>query len=159
MKSMQDIDAVIHLAGLVGDPACAINGELTNEINYAATRMLIEVCKGAGVSRVLMASTCSVYGASEFLMDERSKPIPFPCMRRPNWHRKKSLLKPHRDAASDGPAAGDGFRIFTAATFRFGCKSVDCTRCTGSAYHHLQQRPVAALCARQRRSPGICMRA
>lgn len=76
VKSMQDIDAVIHLAGLVGDPACAINGELTNEINYAATRMLIEVCKGAGVSRVLLASTCSVYGASEFLMDERSKANP-----------------------------------------------------------------------------------
>jgi nucleoside-diphosphate-sugar epimerase len=76
VKSMQDIDAVIHLAGLVGDPACAVNGELTNEINYAATRMLIEVCKGAGVSRVLLASTCSVYGASEFLMDERSKTNP-----------------------------------------------------------------------------------
>jgi nucleoside-diphosphate-sugar epimerase len=76
VKSMQDIDAVIHLAGLVGDPACAVNGELTNEINYAATRMLIEVCKGAGVSRLLLASTCSVYGASEFLMDERSKPNP-----------------------------------------------------------------------------------
>ena len=76
VKSMHGIDAVIHLAGLVGDPACAINGELTTEINYAATRMLIEVCKGAGVSRLLLASTCSVYGASEFLMDERSKTNP-----------------------------------------------------------------------------------
>jgi nucleoside-diphosphate-sugar epimerase len=76
VKCMQDIDAVIHLAGLVGDPACAINGELTTEINYAATRMLIEVCKGAGVNRLLLASTCSVYGASEFLMDERSKTNP-----------------------------------------------------------------------------------
>jgi nucleoside-diphosphate-sugar epimerase len=76
VKCMQDIDAVIHLAGLVGDPACAINGELTNEINYAATRMLIEVCKGAGVSRLLLASTCSVYGSSEFLMDEKSKTNP-----------------------------------------------------------------------------------
>ena len=46
VKSMRGIDAVIHLAGLVGDPACAINSDLTNEINYAATRMLIEVCKG-----------------------------------------------------------------------------------------------------------------
>ena len=61
---------------LVGDPACAINGALTTEINYAATRMVLEVCKGAGVNRLVFASTCSVYGASDFLMDERSKPNP-----------------------------------------------------------------------------------
>jgi nucleoside-diphosphate-sugar epimerase len=76
VKSMRGIDAVIHLAALVGDPACAINSDLTNEINYAATRMLIEVCKGASVNRLVLASTCSVYGASEFLMDERSAPNP-----------------------------------------------------------------------------------
>lgn len=76
VKSVRGIDAVIHLAGLVGDPACGINTDLTNEINYAATRMLIEVCKGASISRLILASTCSVYGASEFLMDERSAPNP-----------------------------------------------------------------------------------
>ena len=76
VKSMRGIDAVVHLAGLVGDPACTINTDLTTEINYAATRMLIEVCKGAGVNRLLLASTCSVYGASEFLRDERSVPNP-----------------------------------------------------------------------------------
>lgn len=76
VKSMRGIDAVIHLAALVGDPACTINGDLTNEINYAATRLLIEVCKGASVNRLIFASTCSVYGASEFLMDERSAPNP-----------------------------------------------------------------------------------
>jgi nucleoside-diphosphate-sugar epimerase len=76
VKSMRGIDAVIHLAALVGDPACTINGDLTNEINYAATRLLIEVCKGASVNRLVFASTCSVYGASEFLMDERSSPNP-----------------------------------------------------------------------------------
>jgi nucleoside-diphosphate-sugar epimerase len=76
VKSIRGIDAVVHLAGLVGDPACGINTDLTNEINYAATRMLIEVCKGANVNRLVFASTCSVYGASEFLMDERSAPNP-----------------------------------------------------------------------------------
>jgi nucleoside-diphosphate-sugar epimerase len=76
VKSMRGIDAVIHLAGLVGDPACAINTDLTNEINYAATKMLIQVCKGAGVNRLVLASTCSVYGASDFLMDERSATQP-----------------------------------------------------------------------------------
>lgn len=72
LKATQGIDAVVHLAAIVGDPACTINGDLTTEINYAATRMLIEVCKGVGVNRVVFASTCSVYGASDVLMDERS---------------------------------------------------------------------------------------
>jgi len=76
VKAVRGVDAVIHLAALVGDPACTINGDLTNEINYAATRMLIEVCKGASVNRLVFASTCSVYGASDFLMDERSAPNP-----------------------------------------------------------------------------------
>ena len=76
VKAMRGIDAVVHLAAIVGDPACTIKTDLTTEINYAATRMVIEVCKGAGVSRLLFASTCSVYGASDFLMDERSAPNP-----------------------------------------------------------------------------------
>jgi nucleoside-diphosphate-sugar epimerase len=76
VKAAQGIDAVIHLAAIVGDSACSINTDLTTEINYAATRMLIEVCKGASVSRLLFASSCSVYGASDFLMDERSETVP-----------------------------------------------------------------------------------
>lgn len=76
VKAMHGIDAVIHLAAIVGDPACTIKTELTTEINYVATRMLVEVAKGAGVNRLLFASTCSVYGASDFLMDERSAPNP-----------------------------------------------------------------------------------
>jgi nucleoside-diphosphate-sugar epimerase len=76
VKAMRGIDAVVHLAAIVGDPACTIKADLTTEINYAATRMVIEVCKGADVNRLLFASTCSVYGASDFLMDERSAPNP-----------------------------------------------------------------------------------
>lgn len=76
VKAMDGMDAVIHLAAIVGDPACTIKTDLTTEINYLATRMLVEVAKGAGVNRLLFASTCSVYGASDFLMDERSAPHP-----------------------------------------------------------------------------------
>jgi FlaA1/EpsC-like NDP-sugar epimerase len=76
VKAMRDVDAVIHLAAIVGDPACTINADLTKEVNYAATRMLIEVAKGAGVMRLLFASTCSVYGAANYLMDERTATCP-----------------------------------------------------------------------------------
>jgi nucleoside-diphosphate-sugar epimerase len=76
VQATKGCDAVIHLAAIVGDPACEENPELAAEINRAATRMLIDVCRGHGIQRFLFASTCSVYGASDFLMDEHSQVAP-----------------------------------------------------------------------------------
>jgi nucleoside-diphosphate-sugar epimerase len=61
---MSDVDAVIHLGAIVGDPACALDEDLTIEVNLIATRTIAEVAKGYGIRRFLFASTCSVYGAS-----------------------------------------------------------------------------------------------
>ncbi|RMI27472.1 MAG: NAD-dependent epimerase/dehydratase family protein [Calditrichaeota bacterium] len=73
VEAMQDVDAVIHLGAIVGDPACALNEELTIDINLMATRMIAEVAKGRGVERFIFASTCSVYGASDDTLNEESK--------------------------------------------------------------------------------------
>jgi len=77
VSAMQDVDAVIHLGAIVGDPACALDEGLTTEINLMATRVIAEVAKGYGVRYFIFASTCSVYGASEQALDERSalKPV------------------------------------------------------------------------------------
>jgi len=72
VDAVRDMDAVIHLGAIVGDPACALDEELTIEVNLIATRMIAEVAKGSGVQRVIFASTCSVYGASDQLLDEHS---------------------------------------------------------------------------------------
>lgn len=72
VRAMQDIDAVVHLGAIVGDPACALDERLTLEINLAATRMIAEVARGFGVQRFIFASTCSVYGASDQILDEHS---------------------------------------------------------------------------------------
>ena len=76
VQATKGCDAMIHLAAVVGDPACEENPMLAAEINRAATRMLIDVGRGYGVQRFLFASTCSVYGASEFLMDEHAQVTP-----------------------------------------------------------------------------------
>jgi nucleoside-diphosphate-sugar epimerase len=76
VAAVRDCDAVIDLAAIVGDPACAINQQLSLEVNRAATRMLIDICKGYGISRLVFASTCSVYGASDYLVDELTPPAP-----------------------------------------------------------------------------------
>lgn len=72
VEAMQGMGSVIHLGAIVGDPACALNEELTIEVNLVATRMIAEVAKGEGVSRFLFASTCSVYGRSDATLDETS---------------------------------------------------------------------------------------
>jgi nucleoside-diphosphate-sugar epimerase len=80
LRDMRDVteadvaghDAVIHLAGLSNDPMGALDPELTYDINLKATLRLAELAKGAGVSRFVFASSCSIYGAAggERALDE-----------------------------------------------------------------------------------------
>ena len=72
LEAMRGMDAVIHLGAIVGDPACALDEDLTVEVNLMATRMIAEVAKSVGVERMVFASTCSVYGAGEQTLDEFS---------------------------------------------------------------------------------------
>lgn len=72
VEAMRNVDAIVHLGAIVGDPACALDEELTIEVNLMATRMIAEVGKGSNVSRFIFASTCSVYGANPATLDERS---------------------------------------------------------------------------------------
>jgi nucleoside-diphosphate-sugar epimerase len=53
---------VVHLAAIVGDPACARQPDLAREVNLDATRGLLEDADSAGVERLVFASTCSNYG-------------------------------------------------------------------------------------------------
>lgn len=73
---MRDVDAVIHLAAVVGDPCEQIAPKKTKKVNYLATKMLVNSAKEAGVKNFLFASTCSVYGFKEKLCSEKTKPSP-----------------------------------------------------------------------------------
>ena len=70
--AVQGASAIVHLAAIVGDPACDVDRQTALETNYSATRMLIEVAKGHRIRRFLFASSCSVYGATDVMADERS---------------------------------------------------------------------------------------
>ena len=91
-SAMLEADAVVHLGELVGDPACAVDEDLTLEINLAATRMLAEAARGYGVKRFIYASSCSVYGASDGLLDERSALNPVSLYARAKIGSEKALL-------------------------------------------------------------------
>jgi len=65
LTAIVDVDSVIHLAAIVGDPACALDPRTTIDINYEASKVLVDTCLYKKVNRLLFASSCSVYGASK----------------------------------------------------------------------------------------------
>jgi nucleoside-diphosphate-sugar epimerase len=93
VRAMSGVDEVVHLGGLVGDPACAFDEELTIDINLAATRAIAEVAKGDGIGRLVFASSCSVYGASDEVLDERSPLNPVSLYARTKIASERVLLQ------------------------------------------------------------------
>ena len=69
---LNNYDAVIWLAALVGDGACAINPTLTHEINAETVNNLTKNFKG----KIVFLSTCSVYGAQDGILNEESSVNP-----------------------------------------------------------------------------------
>lgn len=76
-KAMNNVQAVVHLAGIVGDPASSLDDQLTRQLNIVTTRMVREQVKAFGINRLVFASSCSVYGASDQKVNESSqlKPV------------------------------------------------------------------------------------
>jgi nucleoside-diphosphate-sugar epimerase len=61
-RALDGAEAVVHLAAIVGDPACARDPQVSDEVNVQATEALVADAKAAGVQRLVFASTCSNYG-------------------------------------------------------------------------------------------------
>jgi nucleoside-diphosphate-sugar epimerase len=65
-------EAVVWLAAIVGDPACALDPQLTLATNVEAVRHLVEDFGG----RILFPSSCSIYGAQDGVLTEDSPLAP-----------------------------------------------------------------------------------
>src|SRR3954467_8681524 len=61
-RALEGVDEVVHLAAIVGDPACGIDPEHSTEVNVNGTQALLEDALAAGVEKFVFASTCSNYG-------------------------------------------------------------------------------------------------
>ena len=72
VRALRGMDAVVHLGAIVGDPACAVDAEATIAVNYEAAKMMARLSRANGISRFVFASTCSVYGESDDIIDESS---------------------------------------------------------------------------------------
>lgn len=65
-RDWQKPDAVVHLAGIVGFPACqAVGKQVSWKYNVEATKLVFEQSADLGVERFVFASTYSNYGYSE----------------------------------------------------------------------------------------------
>ncbi len=99
-KAMKDIDYVAHLASIVGDPACAVNPELTKDINLNGAKLTYQVANEMGVKKFVFASTCSNYGKmkdSSTYVDETSELKPVSLYAETKVEFEKYLLSQSRD--------------------------------------------------------------
>jgi nucleoside-diphosphate-sugar epimerase len=60
--ALEGVGEVVHLAAVVGDPACSRDPDVARAVNLDATLALLEDAEAAGAGRFLFASTCSNYG-------------------------------------------------------------------------------------------------
>jgi nucleoside-diphosphate-sugar epimerase len=64
-QALQGVDAVVHLAAIVGDKACRQDRLVAIEVNKKASEMLCQKAIAQKVKRFVFASTCSNYGAMD----------------------------------------------------------------------------------------------
>jgi len=98
------VDHIVHLAAIVGDPACAEQPELARKVNYEASIMLLEMAVTRKVKRFVFASTCSNYGKMsdpDGYVDESSPLAPVSLYAELKVQVEKTIL--------DGIVPKDGF--------------------------------------------------
>ena len=71
-KILRGVDVVIDLAALSNDPSGELNPTKTLDINYKGMARVARLSKENGVKRYVLASSCSIYGFRDGLLDEES---------------------------------------------------------------------------------------
>ena len=73
-KAISGVDFVLHQAALPSVPRSINDPIATNEVNINGTLNVLVAAKGAGVKRVIYASSSSIYGNSEILPKREDMP-------------------------------------------------------------------------------------
>lgn len=92
LSQLKWADAVVWLAAIVGDGACQLNPDLTKSINQDSVGWLADNYNG----RIIFMSTCSVYGAQNFELNETSSTNPLSLYAETKLEAEKSLK--HKNA-------------------------------------------------------------
>lgn len=63
ISAINGVDSIVHLAAIVGDPACANKPDLAIETNWEASKLLYDICSETEqIEHFIFSSTCSNYG-------------------------------------------------------------------------------------------------
>ncbi len=73
--AMRGCDRVLHLAALVSVAGSFDDPETTEAVNVGGTANVLAAASGAGVRRVVLASSCAVYGATSALPISETAPM------------------------------------------------------------------------------------
>jgi nucleoside-diphosphate-sugar epimerase len=92
---LEGVFAVLDLAALSNDPAGELDPIKTLDINYRARRRLQELAADAKVDRYILASSCSVYGFQDGVLDENSDTNPLTTYAEANLKAEDSALQLH----------------------------------------------------------------
>jgi len=90
---IDDYDVIIWLAALVGDGACDVDHLLTRTVNLDPLLWLIQHYHG----KIVFASTCSVYGVNDELIDETAVPNPLSIYAKTKLEAEKHFLESNQD--------------------------------------------------------------
>jgi nucleoside-diphosphate-sugar epimerase len=97
-RVLEDIGGVINLGGLSNDPTAEYNPRANLEMNTQATKLSAELCQKAGVSRYILASSCSIYDVGvkdeerDVVLDETTKVAPRAAYSASKYEAEKILL-------------------------------------------------------------------
>jgi nucleoside-diphosphate-sugar epimerase len=98
------VAAVVHMAAIVGDPACSRNPQLAEAVNWKGSMLLLEAVRKHKIPRFIFISTCSNYGkmaSSQGYVDEASPLAPVSLYAELKVRFEKALL--------EGRGKNDGF--------------------------------------------------
>nr|WP_222622579.1 NAD(P)-dependent oxidoreductase [Ramlibacter albus] len=101
-KALDGVDAVAHLAAIVGDPACSKFPDEAREVNWGAAVQLFDEAEKARVGRFVFASTCSNYGKMadpDAYVDEQSELRPVSLYAELKVKFEKFLLEDRKGSA------------------------------------------------------------
>jgi nucleoside-diphosphate-sugar epimerase len=69
---LNGVDVVVDMAALSNDPSGELDPQKTLEINYKGRVRVAKLAKKHGVKKYILASSCSVYGFQDGILDENS---------------------------------------------------------------------------------------
>src|SRR5262245_6135875 len=93
VTALDGVHGVVLLAAIVGDPASKVRPAETIETNVLAAQALASACRLQHIPRFIYASTCSVYGVGDDMLNEESPLNPVSLYARTKIASEKIILE------------------------------------------------------------------